>query len=64
MACHEDTSIAIYVSDSFNSKEISFNSDFLEQLWVKIELLNHFYLLIGTIYPVAYTVSKPMPTWP
>ena len=42
--------IIIYISNSLNSKEVSFNSDFEEQLFVKIELLNHCYLLVGAMY--------------
>jgi len=42
--------IIVYISNSFNSKEVLFNSNFQEQLFVRIELLNHCYLLVGAMY--------------
>ena len=42
--------IIMYVADSINSKEVSFTTEFSEQMWVKIELLNNSYLLVGAMY--------------
>ena len=41
--------IIAYISNLLNSKVVSFNSDFQEQ-FVRIELLSHYYLLVGTMY--------------
>ena len=44
----------MYIADSINSKEVSFSLELSEQLWVKVELLNNSYLLVGTIYRSPY----------